>query len=492
VQLERLSVQLRPRGGWEALDLGFQMARSWWRPVWGTWLAVYLPAAAIVLFLARDHLWAAPLVLWWLKPVFDRFVLHVVSRAVFGAPPTVGEALRAWREILQPGVVAGLTFLRLDPARSFNLPVWQLEKQTWRDASARRGALGRRMRGYAVWLTVLCLHFEALMLLSLGLVVALLVPAGGEPTFEFSELFRGGGADAAARWDWFDSACYVAAVTLIEPLYVAAGFALYLNRRAILEGWDIELSLRRLDERLRPARAAALAGLALAFACLVGAPPAARAAEKSAKQEIAEVLKAPEFQQSRERLTWRYRGERGKSEPPRRPGDFWGNVALFFAEISQALAWIAVLAGVIALLVAARRYLLPLLEREPAAYRPPDALFGLAVTPESLPDDVAGAAARLAAEGRLRDALSLLYRGALSVLVHRDHVPLAESDTEGDCVRAARKALPAGGADYFGRLVAAWQRAAYAGRLPQAREAQALAGEWAPHFAPRAAAGAPR
>jgi hypothetical protein len=279
-------------------------------------------------------------------------------------------------------------------------------------------------------------------------------------------------------------------VSLVEPLYVAAGFSLYLNRRAILEGWDIELSLRRLDERLRLPKAATVAGLALALACLAGAPPPVLAADKSAKQEIAEVLKAPEFQQSRERLAWRYRGERSKKEENARPTDFWGNLGAFFAEISQALAWIAVGIGVVVLLALARRYLLPLLDREPETYRPPDALFGLAVTPESLPDDVAGTAARLAREGRLREALSLLYRGALSVLVHRDHLPLAEGDTEGDCVRAARKALPRGGADYFGRLVAAWQRAAYAGRLPEAGEAQALASEWTPHFAPRAAAGA--
>jgi hypothetical protein len=344
------------------------------------------------------------------------------------------------------------------------------------------------MRGYAVWLTVLCLSFEALVLISLGLVVALLAPAGGQPGFEFSELFRGGG-NGEARWDWFDSACYVAAVSLVEPLYVAAGFSLYLNRRAILEGWDIELSLRRLDERLRLPKAATVAGLALALACLAGAPPPVLAADKSAKQEIAEVLKAPEFQQSRERLAWRYRGERSKEEENARPADFWGNLGAFFAQISQALAWIAAGIGVVVLLALARRYLLPLLDREPETYRPPDALFGLAVTPESLPDDVAGTAARLAREGRLREALSLLYRGALSVLVHRDHLPLAEGDTEGDCVRAARKALPRGGADYFGRLVAAWQRAAYAGRLPEAGEAQALASEWTPHFAPRAAEG---
>ena len=139
------------------------------------------------------------------------------------------------------------------------------------------------------------------------------------------------------------------------------------------------------------------------------------------------------------------------------------NLGAFFAQISQGLAWVAFAAGVVALVLFLRRYLPELLGENPDRYRPPDALFGLAVTPESLPDDVAGTAARLAREGKLREALSLLYRGALSVLVHRDHVPLAEGDTEGDCLRAARRALPTAGADYFGRLVRAWQGAAYAG-----------------------------
>ena len=36
---------------------------------------------------------------------------------------------------------------------------------------------------------------------------------------------------------------------LLEPFYVAAGFGLYLNRRTLLEGWDIEVALRRIAER---------------------------------------------------------------------------------------------------------------------------------------------------------------------------------------------------------------------------------------------------
>ncbi|HKC45191.1 MAG TPA: DUF4129 domain-containing protein, partial [Burkholderiales bacterium] len=187
---------------------------------------------------------------------------------------------------------------------------------------------------------------------------------------------------------------------------------------------------------------------------------------------------------------WKYRGERKREDRDPAAIDFWGNLGALLAQISQALLWVLVGIGAVALVFLARRYLPRFLEQRPEAYHPPDALFGLAVTPESLPDDVPGTAARLAAEGRIREALSLLYRGALSVLVHRDHVPLAEGDTEGDCVRAASKALPGGAGDYFARLVAAWLGAAYAGRVPAAGEAEALAREWGPHFAARGGEGA--
>lgn len=38
---------------------------------------------------------------------------------------------------------------------------------------------------------------------------------------------------------------YGAVILLLEPFYVAAGFAMYLNRRTELEAWDVEQELRR-------------------------------------------------------------------------------------------------------------------------------------------------------------------------------------------------------------------------------------------------------
>jgi hypothetical protein len=134
---------LRPRRGWEALDLGFQMAREWWRPIWAVWFSVYLPVAALCL-LVFSNKFHTVLVLWWLKPLFDRAVLHSASRAVFGEPQGALATLRAMREWLPPGIVTALTLSRLNLARSFALPVAQLERQRGKDARMRHAALGSR------------------------------------------------------------------------------------------------------------------------------------------------------------------------------------------------------------------------------------------------------------------------------------------------------------------------------------------------------------
>jgi Domain of unknown function (DUF4129) len=489
VELERVGVALRPRQPWEAVDLGFVMARQWGMALYAAFLAVFLPVAVALHLVFGERLWLAATLTWWLKPLYDRFALHVVSRAVFGEVPTVRATLAAAREILSPGLLASLTLHRFNLARSLVLPVWQLEKSRGRAARERRAILGRRMRGHAVGLTCICANFEVVVMFSLAALAALLYPAAGEAGIDVLGWWR----DGKPGWDIVDSIGYLAAVAVIEPLYVAAGFALYLNRRAILEGWDVELALRRLTQRVANTRVfAPLACLALAVALSfhpsgalaqpAGAPaqPHVKPAQ-AARKEIVEVLKDPDFQEWRDTLRLRYRGER---QPAKQTDDgaFWSNLGKLFGPLAELMMWLLAAAAVVVVLLAARRYLPQLLESREERYRPPDALFGLIVTPESLPDDPSGAALDLVVRGRLRDALSLLYRAALASLVHVHHVPLVEGHTEGDCVRAARRALSPAAAGYFERLVGVWQAAAYAGRLPDAEDAAALAREWAAHF----------
>jgi hypothetical protein len=370
------------------------------------------------------------------------------------------------------GLFWALTFDRFDLARSFNLPVRQLEGQRGRARRARKGILGRRTRNYAVWLTVVWIHFEAVLLWSADGLAGLLLPAQAERARgeEAANMFKGL-LEALQRASLEDALVYAAVIFLLEPFFVAAGFALYLNRRTLLEGWDIEVALRRIAEKHA---VALLFGVFVGFAVLM--PTAAYCQTKDAKTEISEVLKAKEFGYYREVERWqgKAKDEERKAQPR---GDGWFGIGYALARAAEVLLWIA--AGALiayALWWAAR--MLPRGSAIPAEpYRPPAALFGMELAPETLPPDVGAAAAALAREGRLREALSLLYRGALSELIHKRGVRLLVSHTEGDVL------LLSGELSYLQQLINAWRGCAYARRMPSAAEVERLATDYKAAFA---------
>jgi hypothetical protein len=90
---------------------------------------------------------------------------------------------------------------------------------------------------------------------------------------------------------------------------------------------------------------------------------------------------------------------------------------------------------------------------------------------------VGAAAAALARAGRLREALSLLYRGALSELVHKRGVQLLVSHTEGDVLRLS------GEMPYLRSLIDAWRSCAYARRMPPSPAVERLADDYKAAFA---------
>ena len=89
MRIEGMSVALRQRTPWEAMDLGMALARRHAAAAWQPWLALSVPVLLLANALAwsLDRLWLAPLLMWWCKPVFERATLYVLSRAVFGEAP---------------------------------------------------------------------------------------------------------------------------------------------------------------------------------------------------------------------------------------------------------------------------------------------------------------------------------------------------------------------------------------------------------------------
>jgi hypothetical protein len=459
VQPADIAIALRRRSPWEAMDLGLSMLQRWWRLVYVPHLAVaaLVGAAACGAAWTLERPWVALLLIWWLKPLNDRVVLHVLSRAVFGERQGTRALFAQAGQWLRTGLLPYL-LLRWWPdlARSFYLPVRQLEGQRYSQARARKSQLGRRVHGYAVWLTLVCMNFEVVIYWSLALGAELLLPATASEGRNFFESLQSGEV-----WTWADVMAYAFAVALLEPFYVAAGFALYLNRRSVLEGWDIEVALRRIAER----HAALAATILVCFVCF--AFPVDSFAQKDPKQEIAEVLKAPEFPHQRDTTEWRWRKpwELNEDEPREKRDLSWlGALGKALADGVRVLFWVAAAA----LLAYALWWAARLLPRgaAPAAepYRPPESLFGMELAPEKLPADVAAAAAALAAEGKLREALGLLYRGALSDLVHRQGVVLLASHTEGEVLSL----VPGEKRSYMKDLVDLWRHCAY-GRLKPAR-----------------------
>ena len=247
MRLENIAVKLRVRNPYEAIDLGYAMVLSWRHNIFPAWASVYLSAALVINLFCFLQPLVALLILWWLKPAFDRVILHVLSGAAFGQAPSIKETWRALPRLWwNNGLFKALTIRRLDMARSFSLPVTQLERQFGKRARQRRAVLGREARGAAVWLTIISLHFEVLIAISAYVFIDLLVP-GASAALNPMQWFL---EPPSSGVQYLSNAVTALTIILLEPFYVAAGFALYLNTRTVLEGWDIELKFKRMSARL--------------------------------------------------------------------------------------------------------------------------------------------------------------------------------------------------------------------------------------------------
>jgi len=511
MNIEAIAVELRPRTPWEAVDLGFAMARRWWRPVFGAWLMVAAPLYVVVWLLLGDWPLLAVAALWWLRPMMDRVPLFVLSRSLFGATPTLKEVARALPSILRPRLFDGLVVQRLDTMRSLHLPVSELEGGPARARSRRRAVIRRAIALPASWLTACALLLNWTLLVGFLSLVLTFTPEG--PQWSAAALISDTFDGAAPAW-WMVAlvVCDFAAISVVEPFYVAAGFGLYINRRSGLEGWDVELAFRRMARRLA-ALGARAAPLLLVFA-LAAAPAwaqeaAAQVIPAEAPAEVAaEVLEGPEFGETVTERRWRLR-DRGESEE----GSGWlyellerlvewlmGQEASAedadpglsggLGMLLQGLAWVGVGLGLCWLAVALLRWYdrtspaAPSLPSRPALTRRSGALAGAALDPEGT-DAVVAAARRLIAEGLQAEALALLYRSAVGRLVDRG-LPLADGATEGECLRAVRYDTAAGlsqdAVAFFGRLTRSWQAAAYAHQAPDADVLSVLCEGWGAHF----------
>lgn len=242
MQVDALVVRLRPRAAFEAADLGARLCQQAASSVYGCYIATAVPL--IVLCIASFDVagWLPSLALWCLKPWLDRTILFVLSRAAFGQPTSLGELWDAQRQVWWRQLALTFTLQRLSPWRSFTQPVYQLEELSFLKARRRVRQIRSESTRGATLVTSAFASAETCLTISLISLVFWLAPSAQTPSV--GALFTGG-PGVSKLMLLVPSVAYALAVLFLEPFYVAAGFAMYLNRRAELEAWDVEQELRR-------------------------------------------------------------------------------------------------------------------------------------------------------------------------------------------------------------------------------------------------------
>lgn len=513
MQIEKLQIELRPRSPAQALDLGFALLRTCPYPAYMAYAMLMLPLvvlAATLTVLLPKYAMAWLLVPWWFKPIVERGTLYVLSRQVFGTQVSWQEALRAWPSQLGGGSWHLLTWLRLFcPGRSLIQPVWQLENARGSVATERRRILGADgTAGSAYWFGIVCAHFEGvLQFATLYFFHSMFdtAPEGSTLANFFSNM--DGSGNHLLNLGYLTMV--VAISMLIGPMYTACGFALYLNRRAALEAWDLEIKLRQI---VRPSAAVpgartgsvATAVIASLLCCLaLSATPDVMAASMTREQcmqaqpfdrlptsglEQQRIRRQVDGLYARDVLSTAACAERWefKKKPDQKKPDS--------KRAMPNLAWLATLLKIVAIgaaisIVVWLRYRyrahFPALQR--SRFDLATEVGGLDIRAASLPPNVTTDVMQLWNAGQHRAALALLYRATLSRLVSEDALLLRQGDTEGDCLRLATYAsqhqrLSQARLEVTAAATAMWQSAAYGNRWPADEQVHACCANWDRQF----------
>lgn len=504
MDIERLQATIAPRHHWQAMDMGTRLYQAWWKPITLIWLATTAPIFLLMLFIGEHaSLIILFVIFWWLKPLWERPLLEYYSRALFSGPLSPWKVLKEWPHYGLRGVLPFLLWRRFDPARSVHASIAQLERQRGNEYAMRRRLIDSGQPHRGGLLTILMVHIEQLISYTFFILLMMLIP-NQYYLDEVQWYFQTGEENGTLAM-----LCWYAAITLTQPLYVACGFALYLNKRTWMEGWDLENGLKRIGLRRQKIHTApAIAIIAgLLISSLASEPASARRADTDSssadtyqisthqnttyhnstyqhtiRQSTIDIVASEEFMPIEVITHWRLREapdqedddtteswlsrflgwlmKSGHSEHSphwyQRPEDW---IRLLLWGVTLALTgW----------LVWRYRYWLAEVTFRQSSKPIPLMIGGLDLHEESLPDDVPAAIRAALQHNNIRLALSILYR-AILLSIHQQ-TPIPAGLTEQECLDHVR-AYHRGSADVeiLSQITPLWSRHAW-GHQPVATD----------------------
>lgn len=491
-----MTAKIRPRARWESIDLGCVMARrsygtillAWLVCVWPLWIVGVLGFGLISE--GGWHVFWSSFWIWLTLGIAGRLPLHIMSRELFGEKVTAWGVIKLWPKMLFTNIWRGI-ISRFTVSRGLSMPVSQLEGLKGSAYKARVNLLLRNGGDGATQAVMVCNLMLLVTTFACWFFIMMVYQLYGENDL-FDRLFEDlyiHGDDHSTSWLFL--LFYGISVTLIEPLFVGAGFAMYVNSRTLTEGWDIELSFKRLSERIRGTFRQKGGQLLLAF-CGLSLFMMSDASAETAKERAERITSAEEYT-VHERQTKRYdsssssSSSSGSSSSSSGSGSSSssaaGNPTAVFEGIFLLLFWaiVIVVVGLVIWVIIKNRHALNKTNSLDEVDDLPvvTSVMGMDVTPESLPKALTDEAREAWLRGDQQLAMSLLYRGAISWMVNTGRVPIVESDTEDDCVRRViEKQIAEDRGKFFTNLTESWVKLAYGKSLPLESEVMAMCDRW--------------
>lgn len=506
MKLESVTAKIRPRARWESIDLGCAMTRRNFGTIMAAWMVTVLPFWVIFIVVAGTfmtpgwHLFASAFWCWGTLSITDRVPLLVLSRNLFGEKISVWQVTKLWWTKLWYKQFIRRFFARFSTNRGLSLPVSELEGLKGSSYKMRVSLLARNGGDGATQASMVGILLVMIMIASCYMFLMLISQLYGESdviTLMFEDLNKHSG-DFPGHWQFF--MFYLLVLSVLEPFFVGAGFAMYVNSRTVTEGWDIELSFKRMSERIsgmyaRSTKSVLTILLSLGALVSMGISTTSEAQD----ERVDEIMKSEDFEVHRTSYK-EYVSGSGVTKKKRPTSSGGGGSAgssssksasstatagAMMQGLMLVIFWVLVgiaVAAIIWVIIKNRYALKKGVQKVSINETAPKvkSVMGMDVTPESLPKELHEEARAAWIRGDHQLAMSLLYRGAISWMVNRGAVPILGSDTEHDCVQRVLLGNESATANssYFKQLTGNWVKLAYGEYLPQDSEVMQLCDSW--------------
>jgi hypothetical protein len=458
------ALTLRRRSPWEAADAGLLL--------WRNSFIYFLPFFALPLWVCAFGLRMLPenlrpwswLALWFLKPLFDRPALHIISVRFFENDSGAARLLRGLGKSVFRGLPGDLLWRRFSPLRSVMMPPRILENLKGGEIRKRKQNLAKGGIYFCVFLTVWGIVLEAALL-------------GGEILFSLimidiiQEDYFSSPGDFFSRLEIFFFAAWCLNYILVESIYVCMGFGLYINSRVEVEGWDLEILFRNFASARR--KKTILPGVLVLFLAAGSILPARAWAEARPGpgteepgngvplETLREIFASEDFGGLREGWEIRLKNRGEDREAAFDP-------APWLETIRQAAAFtlrLVLVLGLGGLGVFFIRWLYKHPRQKAAASGGPRTAGRFRSGGES-PEALLEKARRFYGRGETRRAWGCCLAALLEAWTRYRAVRFPPEATEYECLALVRAAGASGEAAAFGVFVNRWAALAYGGKPP--------------------------